>query len=35
VVWDNRAVMHRAVPDYAGHYRCLHRTTHAGSAPAQ
>lgn len=34
VVWDNRAVMHRAVPDYAGHYRCLHRTTHAGSPPA-
>jgi alpha-ketoglutarate-dependent taurine dioxygenase len=35
LVWDNRSTMHRAVPDYAGCFRFLTRTTVAGAAPAR
>ena len=34
LVWDNRATMHQAVPDYLGQYRYLERTTVGGSRPA-
>lgn len=34
VVWDNRATMHRAIPDFLGKFRYLQRTTHAGPPPA-
>ena len=27
VIWDNRAVLHRATGGYEGHRRELHRTT--------
>lgn len=33
VIWDNRATMHRAVPDYSGKFRYLQRTTHSGQRP--
>jgi taurine dioxygenase len=33
LVWDNRASMHRAIPDYAGKYRYLERTTAGGPRP--
>ncbi len=34
LVWDNRATMHRAVPDFMGKFRLLHRTTHSGPRPS-
>lgn len=34
LVWDNRATMHQAVPDYLGQYRYLERTTAGGGRPA-
>lgn len=34
VVWDNRATMHRAIPDFFGKFRYLQRTTHSGNRPA-
>jgi taurine dioxygenase/alpha-ketoglutarate-dependent 2,4-dichlorophenoxyacetate dioxygenase len=34
VMWDNRCLLHRAIPyDYAAHRRVLWRTTVAGSGP--
>ena len=34
VMWDNRCLLHRAIPyDYAAHRRVLRRTTVAGSGP--
>lgn len=33
LVWDNRATMHKAIPDYAGRARYLTRTTIAGPRP--
>jgi alpha-ketoglutarate-dependent taurine dioxygenase len=34
VMWDNRCLLHRAIPyDYAAHRRVLRRTTIAGSGP--
>jgi taurine dioxygenase len=33
LIWDNRASMHRAVPDYAGKFRYMLRTTIAGQPP--
>lgn len=33
LVWDNLCTMHRAVPDYAGKFRYLQRTTIGGEAP--
>ena len=34
VMWDNRCLLHRAIPyDYASYRRVLRRTTVAGSAP--
>lgn len=35
LIWDNRASMHRAVPDYSGSFRFLTRTTVAGPRPAR
>jgi taurine dioxygenase len=35
LIWDNRCTMHRAIPDYAGQYRCLTRVTIAGPRPAR
>ena len=32
-IWDNRVVQHRAVNDYDGHRRELHRTSVLGEAP--
>ncbi len=32
-IWDNRATQHRAVNDYAGQHRRLHRITLAGDIP--
>lgn len=33
LIWDNRCSMHRAIPDYAGKFRFLTRTTIQGSIP--
>jgi alpha-ketoglutarate-dependent taurine dioxygenase len=33
LVWDNRATMHKAIPDYAGRARYMTRTTIAGPRP--
>ncbi len=33
LVWDNLCTMHRAVPDYAGQFRHLQRTTIGGARP--
>jgi alpha-ketoglutarate-dependent taurine dioxygenase len=34
VMWDNRCLLHRAIPyDYAAHRRVLRRTTVAGNGP--
>jgi alpha-ketoglutarate-dependent taurine dioxygenase len=33
LVWDNRAAMHKAIPDYVGRARYMTRTTIAGSRP--
>jgi taurine dioxygenase len=33
LVWDNRAAMHKAIPDYAGRARLMTRTTVAGARP--
>lgn len=33
VVWDNRAAMHKAIPDYIGRARYMTRTTVAGERP--
>jgi taurine dioxygenase len=33
LIWDNRCSMHRAVPDYAGKFRYMLRTTVAGQPP--
>ena len=35
LVWDNLCTMHRAVPDYAGKFRYLTRTTVGGVRPAR
>lgn len=35
VIWDNQATMHRAIPDFLGKFRLLHRTTHAGPRPSR
>jgi alpha-ketoglutarate-dependent taurine dioxygenase len=35
LVWDNRCTMHRAIPDYAGKFRFLTRTTIAGARPSR
>jgi taurine dioxygenase len=32
VMWDNRAVLHRATGGFDGHERLLHRTTIKGRA---
>ncbi|MDI3314729.1 MAG: TauD/TfdA family dioxygenase [Mycobacterium sp.] len=32
-IWDNRATQHRAVDDYDGQYRLLHRVTVMGDVP--
>ena len=34
LVWDNRAAMHKAIPDYVGRARYMTRTTIAGTRPA-
>ena len=33
LIWDNRAVMHKAIPDYVGQARFMTRTTIAGPRP--
>jgi taurine dioxygenase len=33
LVWDNRATMHKAIPDYVGRARLMTRTTIAGPRP--
>lgn len=33
LIWDNRACMHKAIPDYAGRSRYMTRTTIAGDRP--
>lgn len=33
LVWDNRAAMHKAIPDYVGRARYMTRTTVAGTRP--
>jgi len=33
LVWDNRAAMHKAIPDYVGRARYMTRTTIAGERP--
>lgn len=35
LVWDNLCTMHRAVPDYAGQFRYLTRTTIGGVRPSR
>ena len=35
LVWDNLCTMHRAVPDYAGQFRYLTRTTIGGTRPSR
>jgi alpha-ketoglutarate-dependent taurine dioxygenase len=35
VVWDNRGVLHRALPYDPGSPRDMHRTTFAGDEPIQ
>ena len=32
-IWDNRATQHRAIDDYDGHYRLMHRVTLMGEMP--
>lgn len=32
-IWDNRATQHRAIDDYDGQYRLMHRVTVMGDAP--
>jgi taurine dioxygenase len=34
LIWDNRATMHKAIPDYVGRARYMTRTTIAGERPA-
>jgi alpha-ketoglutarate-dependent taurine dioxygenase len=34
LIWDNRAAMHKAIPDYIGRARYMTRTTIAGVRPA-
>ncbi|MGJ7531433.1 TauD/TfdA dioxygenase family protein [Variovorax sp. GB1P17] len=34
LIWDNRACMHKAIPDYVGRARYMTRTTLAGPRPA-
>ncbi|MDB5816574.1 MAG: rdpA [Rhizobacter sp.] len=34
LIWDNRCVMHKAIPDYIGRARFMTRTTLAGPRPA-
>jgi taurine dioxygenase len=33
LIWDNRATMHKAIPDYVGRARYMTRTTIAGTRP--
>lgn len=33
LIWDNRAAMHKAIPDYVGRTRFMTRTTIAGARP--
>jgi alpha-ketoglutarate-dependent taurine dioxygenase len=32
-IWDNRATQHRAIDDYDGQYRLMHRVTLMGDVP--
>jgi taurine dioxygenase len=32
-IWDNRATQHRAIDDYDGEYRLMHRVTLMGDVP--
>ena len=32
-IWDNRATQHRAIDDYDGQYRLMHRVTLMGEVP--